>query len=47
MPNKFLVSGSPNDYELIETHCHKYSFVFFHVIVIQLEAWLIDKLKIL
>ena len=29
-------------YRLIQVLCHKYSFVFFYIIVIRLDAWLID-----
>ena len=32
----FFSSVSPNDYRLIEVFCHKYSFVFFYIIVIRL-----------
>ena len=39
----YTISVSPDDYRscrLIEIFCHKYSFVFFYIIVIQLKAWL-------
>ena len=39
-----ILSVSPDDYRLIQVFCHECSFVFFNIIVIRLEAWLIDKL---
>ena len=32
-------------YRLIHIFCHKYSFVLFYIIVIRLEAWLLNYLK--
>ena len=32
----------PDEYRFIQVFCHKYSFVFFYIIVTRLEAWLID-----
>ena len=29
-------------YRLIQMFCHEYSYVLFYIIVIRLEAWLID-----
>ena len=35
------LSVSSGDYRLIGVFCHKYFFVFFYIIVIRFEAWLI------
>ena len=43
------VHVSPDDYRscrLIQVFCHNYSFVFFYIIVIQLEAWLTNWLPV-
>ena len=40
--NYFFLSVIPDDYRscrLIQVFCHKYSFVFFYIIMIRLEAW--------
>ena len=45
----FFLSVSPDDYRscrLIQVFCHKYSFVFFYIIVIQLEARLTNWLTV-
>ena len=48
--NKFLfLSVRADGYRscrLIQVFCHKYSFVFFYIIVIRLEAWLTNWLTV-
>ena len=45
----FFLSVSSDDYRscrLIQVFCHKYSVVFFYIIVIRLEAWLTNWLTV-
>ena len=47
MQIKFLFICKSDDYRLIQVLWHKYAFVFFYIIVIWLEEWLIDTVNLL